>query len=276
MPVVLGVDLPLGLPRSYAALYRSEPGFPDFLRGLDLQSAWFDVCATLAEVGAARPFYPMRGTAGMDRASHARALGLPSTASLSRACDRATAERPAGAPVFWTLGANQTGKAALAAWRHLLIPALNGPAPPRLWPFQGDLHALVAPGGIVIAETYPAEAARQLGVRLPGSKQRQADRAAASAALARAMRRLDAVPEPALARALDDGFGRAHGEDDGFDSVLGVLCVLGVLAGHRPDGIPPGLAHDASLRRWEGWVLGQTALPLEARPLPVDAARSPR
>ena len=51
---------------------------------------------------------------------NAAALGLDGAAALSRACDRATAERPAGAPLFWTLGANQVGKAAIAAWRTML------------------------------------------------------------------------------------------------------------------------------------------------------------
>ena len=60
--------------------------------------------------------------AGMTRAAHATALGWHGAAALSRACDRATAERPAGAPLFWTLGANQSGKAAIAAWRDMLLP----------------------------------------------------------------------------------------------------------------------------------------------------------
>jgi len=33
--------------------------------------------------------------------------------------------------------------------------------------------------------------------------------------------------------------------------------VLNVLAGNRPDTVPP----DPWIQRWEGWVLGQTALP---------------
>jgi hypothetical protein len=270
--VVLGVDLPLGLPRAFVRAHALRGGFPSFLRGLRPDDSWFEVCGHLDDVAAGRPFYPRRGAAGMTRASHARALGLPEAAALSRLCDLATSERPAGAPLFWTLGANQTGKAALAGWRDMLIPCLAGADPPRLWPFEGDLDALVAPGGVVIAETYPAEAARQLGVRLSGSKQRQADRAAAGASLRAAMRRLDAVPTPALAAAIDAGFAGAHGADDGFDSVLGVLCVLGVLAGHRPGGLPPALRHDRWIRDWEGWVLGQTALP--ANPFMIDGDRA--
>jgi hypothetical protein len=41
--------------------------------------------------------------------------------------------------------------------------------------------------------------------------------------------------------------------------VLGVLCVLGVLTGQRPDDTPA----DPWLTQWEGWVLGQTALPIK-------------
>ena len=139
----------------------------------------------------------------MTRAAHAAALGLGDPSGLSRACDRATAERPAGAPLFWTLGANQTGKAAISAWRDLLLPALASPAPPRLWPFDGDLHALLAEGGIVLAETYPAEALRQLGLKLTVSNRRQADRRALAAPPSVA-----AAPLPPAAPA---GQGQDHG-----------------------------------------------------------------
>jgi len=256
LPVAFGVDFPLGLPRAYAAR-RPEADFSAFLAGLRDRPGFFEVCATLAEISPDRPFYPARGVRGMTRAAHAAALGLPDVASLSRACDRATARRPAGAPLFWTLGANQTGKAAIAAWRDLLGPALAGAAPPRLWPFAGPFRALLAPGAIVLAETYPAEALRQLALRLAGSKRRQADRAALAPGLRAAMARLGARPDPALAAAIADGFGADAAGEDRFDCVLGVLAVLGVLTGARPDTAPP----DPWIRGWEGWVLGQTDLP---------------
>lgn len=260
-PVVFGADLPLGLPRAYAARYTTEPDFPAFLRGLVDRPGFFAVCKTLDEIAPARPFYPARGTAGMTRAAHAAALGLSGPRDLCRACDQATAERPAGAPLFWTLGANQSGKAAIAAWRDVLVPALQGAAPPSLWPFSGDLRRLIAPGRTVIAETYPAEALRHLGLRLRGSKRRQTDRAAVADALRKTMSALSATPDPALAMMLADGFGADAAGEDRFDSVVGLLCVLNVLAGNRPDGIPG----DPWIRQWEGWVLGQTALP---RPAP--------
>jgi hypothetical protein len=218
---------------------------------------FFTVCPTLEDVRPDRPFYPARGIAGMTRLSHAQALGLADASGLSRVCDRATAERPAGAPLFWTLGANQSGKAAIAAWQHLILPAIASGAKLRLWPFEGPFRALLSPGAVALAETYPAEALRHLGITLHGSKRRHADRCATAGALITAMDQMAATPDDAMRRAVLDGFGADVSGEDRFDSVLGVLCVLNVLAGNRPDTVPP----DPWIQRWEGWVLGQTALP---------------
>jgi hypothetical protein len=254
-PVVLGADLPVGLPRAYAAA-RPEADFLQFLRSIAAMPDFFRVCATLEDVRADRPFYPARGVAGMTRLSHALALGLADAASLSRTCDRATAERPAGAPLFWTLGANQSGKAAISAWQTLIRPSmLSGRL--RVWPFEGPLFSLLAPGSVALAETYPAEALRHLGLRLRGSKRRQADRVAMAEALLAAMDRLSISPDTAMLHAARDGFGADAAGEDRFDSVLGVLAVVNVLAGNRPDSAPA----DPWIQHWEGWVLGQTALP---------------
>jgi hypothetical protein len=99
---------------------------------------------------------------------------------------------------------------------------------------------------------------RHLALRITGSKRRQPDRAAYAPALLTAAARLSAVATPDLHVALRDGFGRAADGEDRFDSLLGLLCVLGVLTGARPDTAPP----DPWITTWEGWVLGQTALPL--------------
>lgn len=267
--VALGVDLPLGLPRAYAQQLSSTPGFSAFLHGLSLEDDFFRVCATLDEIAPARPFYPQRGIAGMTRASHALALGFADASGLSRLCDRATATRPAGAPLFWTLGANQTGKAAITAWRDWLLPTLAGPDAPRLWPFDGGFHALLATGAIVVAETYPAEAMRQRGLRMGGSKRRQSDRAALAPALLDALHTLGAHPDDAMQHSIADGFGPDSAGEDRFDSVLGLLGLLAVLIGRQPDFIPD----DPWVRRWEGWVLGQTDLPTQhtpRRPMPAD------
>ena len=255
-PVALGLDLPLGVPRGFAE-GRGEAGFPDFLRGLAARPGFFAVAESLAEVSRERPFYPARGVKGMTRAAHAAALGLGDARGLSRWCDRATAERPAGAPVFWTLGANQSGKAAIAAWRDWLAPGLAAGAPYALWPFEGGIHALLAQGRAVLAEVYPAEALRQVGLVLRRSKRVQRDRAALGGALLDVMAARGVAPSRALRAMAEDGFGADAAGEDRFDSVIGLLGLAGVLDGARPDFVP----EDDAVRRWEGWVLGQTAMP---------------
>lgn len=258
VPVALGLDLPLGLPRGFAA-ERAERDFPAFLAARAGDAAFFEVSATLSTVSAARPFYPARGVKGMTRAAHAAALGLADAAALSRLCDRATVTRPAGAPVFWTLGANQSGKAAIAAWRDWLAPALAADAPIALWPFAGRLHGLLAKGRVALAEVYPAEALRQLGLKLAGSKRAEAPRIALAAPLRDAMARLGVAPTPALAALIAAGFGADAAGEDRLDCVLGLLAMIAVLDGVRPDHVPD----DPWIARWEGWVLGQTDMPRE-------------
>ncbi len=256
VPVAIGLDLPLGVPRGFAQ-GRAEDGFVAFLRGLSGRRGFFDVAARLEDVSRERPFYPARGVKGMTRAAHAAALGLDDARGLSRLCDRATALRPAGAPVFWTLGANQSGKAAISAWRDWLAPGLAGAAPYALWPFEGGVHALLARGRAVLAEVYPAEALRHCGLVLRGSKRVQRDRAAIADALLGAMAARRVAPSPDLRAMVADGFGADAAGEDRFDSVIGLLGLVGVLDGARADFVPD----DEAVRRWEGWVLGQDALP---------------
>lgn len=252
VPVAMGLDLPLGLPRAYAA-HCAEADFPAFLRARLATPDFFAVNETLATISRERPFYPARGVKGMTRLSHALALGMRDAGDLSRQCDRATALRPAGAPVFWTLGANQSGKAAISAWRDWLGPALAEGAPLSLWPFEGGLHALLRPGRAVLAEVYPAEALRQLGLKLAGSKRDQGARQALAPALHDAIARARARPDAALEAAIADGFGSEAAGEDRLDCVLGLLCMLQVLDGRRGDHVPA----DPWIRHWEGWVLGQ-------------------
>ncbi len=254
VPAVLGLDLPLGVPRHYA-LQRPESGFEDFLRARHGDARFFQVSDTLETVGLAAPFYPMRGVKGMTRASHAAALGLPDAEALHRWCDRATPTRPAGAPPFWTLGANQSGKAAITAWRDWLAPALAMGAPLDIWPFAGPLHGLLHAGRLAVAEVYPAEALRQLGLKLVGSKRDRAARLAVAEPLLEVMARLRVAPSPETFATLRDGFGADAAGEDRLDCTLGLLALIAVLDGVREDTIP----EDDMVRRWEGWVLGQAA-----------------
>jgi hypothetical protein len=113
------------------------------------------------------------------------ALGLDPQ-ELLRRCDRPGAEA-----LFWALGGRQLGKAAIDGWRTVLAPSLADPQlDVALWPFDGELDELVAAPGMVVAETWPRECYRHLGVSftpVPGSphpsKRRQEDRRRHAAAL---------------------------------------------------------------------------------------------
>lgn len=254
--VALGIDCPLGLPLAYAAQLQGFEDFPAFLRGLQPGDEFFSVARSIYDVSLARPFFPAGNVSGPGhKLALARALNLHETAQLARQVDLKTANRPGGGVMFWTLGANQCGKAAIAAWRDLIIPALQGDDL-KLWPFDGGLRALAVAGQTVIAETYPAEAMRQLGLKLRGSKQNQASRQALGADIFAAMAALGIETSQALAAEITSGFGPRKSAEDPFDSLVGVLGVINVLNGNRPDRAPN--LH----QNWEGWVLGQTDLPV--------------
>src|SRR5258708_4938385 len=78
-------------------------------------------------------------------------LQMRSYGDLLRACDNSPATRNKPCEIFWTLGANQVGKAAIAGWRDLLAPALRDKAI-AIWPFDGDLPVLFEAGGNVKGE----------------------------------------------------------------------------------------------------------------------------
>jgi len=254
--VALGIDCPIGLPPAYAAQLQGVKDFPAFLRSLTPDQEFFSVARTIDEVSLARPFFPAGNVSGPGyKLALARALNMSGTAELLRLVDLKTASRPGGGVMFWTLGANQCGKAAISAWRDLIIPALAEDNL-KLWPFDGAFRALAVAGQTVIAETYPAEALRQLGLTLRGSKQSQTSRQALADDMFTVMAKLRVKPSTALAAEISNGFGAQKSAEDPFDSLIGVLGVINVLNGNRPDTSP--LVAD----KWQGWVLGQTDFPL--------------
>jgi len=256
--LVFGIDCPIGLPEAYARQIKGFDDFPAFLKAQKLDAPFFQVAPRLEDVSLARPFYPLGNVSGMGhKLELARALGMTETRQMSRLVDRQTATRPAAGQLFWTLGANQCGKAALAAWKDLLLPAFDS-LPIKLWPFEGGLRELATPGQIVVAETYPAEALRQVGLKLNGSKRSQADRRALATRIFEVMNDLRIKPSAELNISIGFGFGNESSGEDAFDSLIGALGIINVLNGNRPD--TPPLAVDM----WEGWVLGQTDLPVES------------
>jgi hypothetical protein len=252
-PILVGFDFPIGLPAAYA----DRVGIEDFPAALDgFDGDFYSVARTPEEISLARPFYPDR-PGGRSRRELVDALGLEAWDRLHRRCDRATASRPAACPMFWTLGGNQVGKAAISGWRELLAPARRARMNVAIWPFDGALAPLLSTHSFVVAETYPGEVYEHLGLRRAlrsrGGKRRQDARAACAGLLLAWAERSQISLAPALADDIQAGFGALPGADDRFDSVVGVFGMLNVLRDARPSGEPD----DPVVLRVEGWILGQ-------------------
>lgn len=80
---------------------------------------------------------------------------------LLRLCERATDLRSAACMLFWTLGGNQVGKAAIAGWRELIAPNLDTIG---LWPFDGSLQEILDRFPVAVVETYPGDAYGQIDI----------------------------------------------------------------------------------------------------------------
>jgi hypothetical protein len=259
---LVGFDFPIGIPARYAEL-AGIASFPQLLPQLG-EGEWADcyrVCEESSEISLRRPFYPRgSGLKGEHTQAHLfEALQVSDMQSLLRLCDRATATRRAACAIFWTLGGNQVGKAAISGWSEVLAPAIRrGTLPVALWPFEGTLEELVAEPHVVVAETYPAEFYGQLGITLRGSKRQQSAREAVIPSLV-GWTNQDGVAdrvrlEPSAQEAIESAFGdRADGEDR-FDAFIGLLGMLNIVLGRRPAGDP----RDGSAQHLcEGWILGQ-------------------
>ncbi|MBM3634755.1 MAG: DUF429 domain-containing protein [Actinobacteria bacterium] len=259
--VLAGFDVPLGVPVAWAHL-AGVRSFRDLL-GLIADDAWphlLDPAPTPADIGPRRPFYP-RAPGGSRRQHLVDALGLQSADDLFRACDRPVPDvMGAAAPVFWLVGPQQVGKAAITAWREVVVQAAaRGHV--RLWPFDGDLLDLFSPGRSAICECYPRAAYEwPLGFPRTGwSKRRQADRRArARDALAWiAASGLSVRLHPDARAALDDGFGPLPSGEDPFDATMGALQLIAVVEGLVPAG--PAAHLPGTQLMVEGWILGRPA-----------------
>ena len=255
--VLAGFDFGIGVPLAYAERIGCSD-FKDLLLQLGGERFphFFAKAATWEEISLDRPFYPARaGPKGSTLQTHlVNGLGLGAWSELLRECDRKTALRPAASALFWCLGAKQVGSAVISGWRELLQPALHaGREHVRLWPFDGELDALLSPGNLVIAETYPRELYGHLGIA-PVKKRDPSSRRDAAGKLEARARELGVLFSNECRAQINDGFASpGMGGDDGFDAVVGLVGMLNVLLGRRSPGDPSSQAR----RAVEGWMLGR-------------------
>jgi hypothetical protein len=270
--LLLGFDFPIGLPLQYARRCGIDR-FLDWLpkAGIGEWSEFFHPALHPDQIGMKRPFYPLKP--GHTSQSHLiSGLGMNSINDLRRQCELPHPGRRAAASLFWTLGGQQVGKAAISGWREILQPALQGsagidPGLVHVWPFSGRLEALRFPGSTILVETYPAECYNPLGVsfqantRSPGSrwggvrsgKRSQTARAANAGPLLTWAERSGVLIEKDLSESITDGFGKSKTAEDAFDSLIGLMGMLNVLLGFHPLGEPPA----GPIREIEGWIFGQ-------------------
>lgn len=249
--LLIGFDFPIGLPAAYGrALGLAD--FRSFLRSLGDQrfARWFDVAEHHREISIDRPFYPMR-PGGTQRQHLFDALGL-SGKDLLRLCERATPDRGDACMLFWTLGGNQVGKAALVGWREIIMPNLEKLS---LWPFDGPLHELMRPGTTVVVETYPGDVYGQLGIprRPVWSKRQQDGRRSVASHLMRWLEDRPQIEGSGLRSLISDGFGNGKDGEDRFDATVGLFGMIDVVDGRRGEGVP----EVDDVKTWEGWILGQ-------------------
>jgi hypothetical protein len=258
-PLFVGFDFPIGLPIAYAKRFgirKFVDALPTFGQGAAAE--FFDPADVPSNIALTRPFYPRR-PGGTKRQHLIDALGVANFGELLRQCELQTNSRQAACSLFWILGGNQVGRAAIIGWRDVLQPALRQQNRDiAVWPFHGDLASLLDQSEIVIAETYPAEACLHLGLTAPGrgwSKRSQAGRKAQAPILHSWATRRSIKLSPTLSAQLDDGFGAGSQAEDLFDSVAGLFGMLEVVLGFRAPGNPSS----TDVRDIEGWILGQAA-----------------
>jgi len=259
--ILAGFDFPIGLPVKYAERAGIKD-FPSFLQS-SARGEWEDfyrVGEVADEICLERPFYP-RCPGGTSINQLLSGLGLEKTEDLLRSCERPRPDRRAAAPLFWTMGAKQVGKAAIHGWKEVLAPGIEDEGlKMALWPFEGTLQELLKKGGIVIAETYPAEFYRQMGIRFPKSqpktehgKRSQEDRKSLAPIFINLCDRCDVKLSKELQNMVHGGFGPDKAGEDRFDAVIGLLGMINVIRGNQPSGDP--VSQD--IRMVEGWILGQ-------------------
>lgn len=196
-----------------------------------------------------RPFYPNGAYKGRRKEDLFRGHGASSVEPLLRRCERGGKGQRQACCLFWTLGGNQVGKAAISGWRDVLAPALRDRGPISLWPFDGALSSLLVPENVVIAETYPAEYYSRFSNEPLGSKRNLGDRKKFGALLLVWADDNSVALDDELRKQIEEGFPR--GKDDAFDAVVGLFGTLQVCLGQRATGEP-----DDCIIQWvEGWIL---------------------
>jgi len=151
-PVLVGLDLVLGVPSGYWAQVREHPPWHGvespvgWLRLLDPSSDFFATVKEPAAWRVDRPFFHVPAGKGGLGSFQGRVQG-----GLLRRVDQLVGAKP----MFAVSGIPGTvGSGTRDLWMEL-IPRLKDDRDFAVWPFEGELQTLLATRRIVLAETYP-------------------------------------------------------------------------------------------------------------------------
>ena len=223
-PVLLGMDLALGVPVGYRRMVQQEAAggrpprhFLDWLAGIDPKSDFFREARSPDEWRTGRPFFAVQPGEGGKTAFTRKVTG-----NMLRRIDEATGAKP----LFAVSGMPGTvGSATRALWQELIPLLKKSSRDFTVWPFEGALPALLADKGIVLAESYPGLAyAAAVAARLPTRRRRIAKtQKAARADFCARLAEAAWVREHGVC--LGD-LGPARADDDAFDSHVTAASVL--------------------------------------------------
>ena len=223
---------------------------------------FYSVAETADQIHLKRPFYPARP--GNSRRLHlVDQLGLADFNDLRRRCEFSRSTRRAACPLFWTMGAQQVGKAAICGWRDVLTPGLLDPALDlAIWPFSGQLADLLHPGRVIVAETYPAEyyTGILMDPDIPNrpprfSKRNPQNLQQFAQHILHWVDSHELDCDASLIEMIRAGFSPPSAGEDAFDAMIGLLGMISVILGDHSPGEPK----IEEIRRIEGWILGQPA-----------------
>jgi hypothetical protein len=258
-PVVVGIDAPIGAPRSLLRALQIE-SFRNLLRWASSSPAFFSPVTGAADWRPQRPFFAVPAGAGSLTAFRdaAAACGV----DLLRDIDRQT-----GAKSFAITSGipGSVGSSAVALWRELITSLDDDRV--RLWPCdgEGDLTDIASAGRgvrVVVAEIYPRAAYATALLDVPAAARPQVALAKTKPPVRLAA--VDALLKAGWRGAAgvvvdDDALDAARASEDAFDAVF-AACAL--LRAHL-DGDPPSapLLHP----RTEGAIWGTGSVDLGRR-----------
>lgn len=258
-PVLATFDLPLGAPASYLTAaarvpsWGSPTAFVDFLPRACSTPHFFDATSSPVDWKVERPFFAVPpGPGGLTAYVEAAER---QDVDLLRTVDRKTRAKT----MFATSGIPGTvGSSACDLWRDL-GPRLTTDREFRLWPFEGDLPALLRSHAIVLGEIYPRAAYATALLdgpigerpRLALAKTKQDVRRVAMAQLRQAewVRRYDVTLENVI---------EAEANEDDFDACVTAAALLRCVLEEQPL-TPSARTSDST----EGGILGTGSINLD-------------